>query len=109
MNEVNTANDALAMAGKNLPNHSLSAQGLSAWVRIGGGTGYGPSTFRTRQSVYRAVAWLLTLTEKHDLPEEAGDELQADSFIAILRGVCAQEGVDFEAMTELLYSEDDEI
>jgi hypothetical protein len=109
MSEVNIANDALAMAGENLANNTLSMKGLGKWVRIGGGTGYGPSTFRTRQSVYRAVAWLLVLTEKHDLPDETDIPELADSFSAILRGVCAQEKVDFEGLTEVLYDENDEI
>jgi hypothetical protein len=69
--EINTANDYLISAGKNLPNHSETMKGRGNFVRQSLPL---IPTFRTRQEAYRYAAYVVTLAETH-LPDEEGCEL----------------------------------
>lgn len=102
--EINTANDALVMFGANLPNHTVSQSGRGKWVRIGT---TGITTFRDRQSVYRAAAWLLALTQKHELPNENPEELFHPDFGMIVSEVFKQNNLDLSDLIESLLDTED--
>lgn len=68
-----TDNDYKVKVGTNLPNHTMTKQGLGKFVTTGG---IGNPLFRTRQAVYRYAAWLIVMAQA--LPPECecpnGDE-----------------------------------
>lgn len=68
--EVNTSNDFLLSASRNLPNHSTSMVGRGNFVRQSLSE---IPTFRTKQAAYRYAAYLITMAEVH-LPDENGSE-----------------------------------
>lgn len=103
--QINTTNEALVMMGKNLPNHTTSAQGLAAWVRISNQGNV--TTFRTRQAVYRAAAWLLAMSVKAKLPDEE-DPAGPVVFGEVLEAVCAQERVELTPLLAYLIDSDEE-
>lgn len=63
--EIETANEFGLVAGKNLPNHSMSMIGRGSFVRP---TAPGTPVFRSRQQLYRFAAWLMRYSE--ELPDE---------------------------------------
>lgn len=65
---VDTTNEYAVHSGQNLPNHVTTLEGRGKYVRTGLS---GPLLFRTKQSVYRLCAHLLTLAET--LPDEPGE------------------------------------
>lgn len=67
---VNTTNDGIILSGENLPNHSTSMRGRGKFV--GSGMQHAPQ-WRTRQELYRFVAWALLFEERHGLPNEEGE------------------------------------
>jgi hypothetical protein len=68
---VNTQNQFTVHPGQNLPNHTTSMAGRGKYVRLGMS---GPIVLRTKQEVYRLIAWLEIVEEIQDLPHE--DEYQ---------------------------------
>lgn len=99
---INTTNDALVMMGANLPNHTTSLQGFGRWVRVGSNA-QATMTFRTRQSVYRAVSWLLAMAERAQLPKSSPDEDRRGpdaSFVEILTAVFNEANADMDPLVE---------
>lgn len=69
-NPVDTGNEYLIRADKNLPNHSMSLAGRGSFVRQ---SVPDIPTFRTKQAAFRYAAWLIEQAEQH-LPDEEGAE-----------------------------------
>jgi len=67
---VNTNNDGQVMRGNNLPNHSATLAGRGKF--ISSAMQHNPQ-WRTKQELYRFVAWALVMEEAHDLPQEEGE------------------------------------
>lgn len=63
-------NQFMVRAGQNLPNHSLARVGLEKFVAFSDVQGNVTIVLRTRQEVYRLVAWLLSVADAHALPDE---------------------------------------
>lgn len=69
LNKVKTNCTFVVLVGENLPNHSMSLQGLSKFVRISGfSQNNNYPIVRTRQEAYRLAAHLLANSQ--DLPHE---------------------------------------
>lgn len=66
---VNTDNDGAIFPGENLPNHSLSLAGRGKFVGVGLSR---VPQFRTKQELYRFVAWCIVMEEAQNLPDEEG-------------------------------------
>lgn len=64
--EADATNEWLITAGENLSNHSASLRGQGKYVAIT----RTDLLLRTKQQVFRLIAWLLVLAEANGLPDE---------------------------------------
>jgi len=79
---VNTINDGIIVSGRNLPNHTMTLQGRGKFIGSGA---LRPPQWRTKQELYRFVAWALVQDEIHDLPNEPGNHTLEEIIEAIKR------------------------
>lgn len=77
---VDTTNEFALGLGHNLPNHSMSMIGRSAYIAP---TVRDVPLFRTRQSAYRYAAWLMTMAET--LPHEDSNEHSWEQILHAIR------------------------